>query len=162
MGMEAIYDNLKIAETLGKEFNTTGVQATAPQEKAFETLPKIPDAIQEGTKKLEEIRTFLVTHPLAQAGVGAAGSALSAMGVAGGSAGGTVVGNLLSKLIPGMAGGGAAAGGAAGAAGAGAAGLGAATIGSIVAAVAASGTALYSGYKFAKGEDASNWISGIS
>lgn len=164
MGLESVFENLKMDEVLGKEFNTKGVQATSPQEKAFETLPEIPKEIQAGTAKLEEIRTILAKNPLAQIGVGAAGSALSALDIAGGSAGGTLFGNLVSKFIPGLsgagaAGAGAASSGAAGAGAAGAAGLGAATIGSIVAAVAASGTALYSGYKFAKGEDASNWIS---
>ena len=164
MGLESVFEKLGGAEFLGKEFNTTGVQATAPQEKAFETIPEIPKAIQDGTAKLEEIKTILQNHPLAQIGVGAAGSALSMLDVAGGSMGGTLGANILSRFIPGLAGAGGAAGaGTAAGAGGAAAGAGVASTAGIAAlaaaAIAAGGTGIYAAVQAARGEDASNWIS---
>lgn len=151
-------------DQLSDALNTNLVKAVSPQEDAFKTIPEIPKAIQDGTAKLEEIKTILQNHPLAQIGVGAAGSALSMFDVAGGSMAGVLGANILSKFIPGLAGaGGAAAGAGAAGAGGAAAGAGVASTAGIAAlaaaALAAGGTGIYAAVQAARGEDASNWIS---
>lgn len=150
-------------DQLSDALNTNLVKAVSPQEDAFKTIPEIPEAIRTATSKLGDIEAVLKNHPLAQIGVGAAGSALSMLDVAGGSMGGTLGANILSRFIPGLAGAGGAAGaGTAAGAGGAAAGAGVASTAGIAAlaaaAIAAGGTGIYAAVQAARGEDASNWI----
>lgn len=152
-------DKLGLEQMLGPNspFNTTLAAAAAPLQSAADSFSKTPDALSKVFAEAEQAFSSLAKNDIIS-GLGRIGGALV------GGKGLSVAKGLFtaSRAAPALVGAGATAaeaGGIGTAAATGAAGIGAGAIASIVAAVAASGTDLYSGYKFAKGEDASNWIS---
>ena len=134
-------------DQLSDSLNTNIAKAVSPQEDAFKTIPEIPKAIQDGTAKLEEIKNILQNHPLAQIGVGATGSALNMFDIAGGSMGGTLGANMLSRFIPGFTGvGGTAATGVGGTAATGVGGTAATGVGTMASSLALAAAPLLAMY----------------